>query len=119
MAPQVDDILKELLNVEGSEGAVILSEKGDTLGASFKKEYDEKLLDENLSELLKLVAGVTSKESFGEPQQLFIQGGENQVLFYKISNQPYFAVIFGTSDMKTGFATISVEKVMHLFSSLK
>ncbi|MBN1273146.1 MAG: roadblock/LC7 domain-containing protein [Candidatus Aminicenantes bacterium] len=119
MSQETDAILNSLLSVAGSEGAVILSGKGDVIDSKFNNSEMKSQFDDEIKELVAFVNSLSDRENFGDPLQIFVQGSENQILIYRIDSGPYYVLVLGTSSMKTGFIGIAIEKTIPLFKNLR
>lgn len=119
MSQETESILKNLLSVAGSQGAVILSGSGEVIDSMFSGTEIKKAFQEDIKEFLVFINGLTERENLGEPLQIFVQGTENQILIYRIDSGPYYVLVVGAASMKTGFISIAIEKTIPLFKNLR
>ncbi|MFW6128944.1 MAG: roadblock/LC7 domain-containing protein [Candidatus Aminicenantaceae bacterium] len=114
-----ENIVKELMNISESEGAMILTTEGSVIGAELKNDYNKSQLITAFSELMDIINKIMSKENLDEPDQVFAIGEKKKILIYQIKDKGLYVIVFGSENMNTGFAKIAIEKTLPLLKEIR
>ncbi len=114
-----ENIVKELMNISESEGAMILTTEGSVIGAELKNDYNKSQLITAFSGLMDIINKIMSKENLDEPDQVFAIGEEKKILIYQIKDKELYVIVFGSENMNTGFAKIAIEKTLPLLKEIR
>jgi predicted regulator of Ras-like GTPase activity (Roadblock/LC7/MglB family) len=111
----VDSLLNRLLDISGSEGASLLASDGRLIGFKSKTGADLSHLQDIYSNFMLTVLNTVTRLNFGDLEEIIILDREKKILIHKVQEKDIYSILFGTSEMNTGLASMRTKEMMPLF----
>jgi predicted regulator of Ras-like GTPase activity (Roadblock/LC7/MglB family) len=111
----LDSLLDKLLDISGSEGASLLASDGQLIGFKSRKGIDSTRLPNAYSNFIRAALNAVARSNFGDLEQVIVLDNEKKILIRKVQEKNIYSILFGTSEMNTGLASMKTKEMIPLF----
>lgn len=109
---EIAKALELLSDIEGSEGAAVVSDEGLVLEARLDPKYDPDKIGALISVALEAAEKVTKETGWGKTNDMVIEGDEGKMVIYRIPMG--FIVLLGRKNMNLGLARVQVNQASEI-----